>query len=143
MAPQSERRDPEGLIVYVAVGNRVEIEFVHGEGDRERLAVDIVPDEFADFEQGFLGASTLLARALLGQPLGAELPYALDDIVGVHILAISPSERSVDPDVVAARQAATDRAVHRSQEADAIRLALTVDVKWGDYDPEGIASSEE
>ena len=112
-------------------------------GQRERLAFDIVRDERADFAEGFLGASTLLARTLLGQPLGAVLPYVQDDIVEVRVIMIAPSERSGDPDASAVRQAAIERAVSRSQELDAVRLALTVDVKWGDYDPEGITSADE
>ena len=50
-----------------------------------------------------------------------------------------------DPDTGAAanRQAVIQQAVERSEVLDMARLALTVDVKWGSYDPDGILPGDE
>ncbi len=55
----------------VAIGTHVEVELIDESGAGELLAVDIVSDSQADFASGFLGAGTLLARAILGQPAGS------------------------------------------------------------------------
>jgi len=131
------RYDPHpGL---VALGTRVEIELVNQAGEAERLIFDIVPDRAADFAAGFLGAGTLLARAIMGRPVGSVIPYAAGDAMEVHILSVALSEREADDRASASRRAAIQEAVSRSNQEEMVRLALTVDVKWGDYDPEGIA----
>ena len=106
----------------------------------ERLAFDVVADEQADFASGFLGAGTPLAQAILGQPAGATVPYAVADEVEVRILSVAPSERGPAPEVAAAREAAAQEAVSKANMEEMVRLALTVDVKWGDYDPEALES---
>jgi hypothetical protein len=61
----------------------------------------------------------------------------------------TPSERQTEnrcaptEDVAADRQAVIQKAISKSDLADAVRFALTVDQKWGDTDPEGIASNWE
>jgi hypothetical protein len=105
-------------------------------GERERLVLDVVPDTAADFAAGFLGAGTPLAQAILGRPEGAAIPYHLADIVEVRVVEITPSRRTPEKDAASARDAATQEAIERSNLEDIVRLALTVDVKWGEYDPE-------
>ena len=130
------RYDPHpGL---VALGTRVEVEMVSELGDSERLTFDIVPDRAADFTAGFLGAGTPLAQAIMGQPTGSVVPYRVGDMTEVHILAVALSERRVAGDAAEARQALTQEAVERAKLDEMVQLALTVNVKWGDYDPEGI-----
>ena len=51
----------------VALGTHVEVELIDEAGVSERLAFDLVPDEQADFANGFLGVGTPLAQAILGQ----------------------------------------------------------------------------
>jgi hypothetical protein len=41
------------------------------------------------------------------------------------------------------RAAVIQEAVERSEALDMARLALTVDVKWGAYDPDGVLPGEE
>jgi hypothetical protein len=139
MVFRSDRPQPqdEGQPV-VHVGTRVEVEMIDEAGGVERLAFDIVPERAADFSAGFLGARTPLAQAILGEPAGSVAPYALADVVAVRILSVEPSTRAPAPGAAEAREAALRGAVDRSNLEDAVRLALTVDVKWGDYDPEGI-----
>jgi hypothetical protein len=99
---------------------------------------DLVPERAADFSAGFLGAGTPLAQAILGEEAGSVVAYTLADVVAVRILSVRPSQRAPAPGAAEAREAALREAVDKSNLEDAVRLALTVDVKWGDYDPEGI-----
>lgn len=131
--PSNRKYDPPPGTV--AVGTHVEVELSTVEGDAERLGFDIVPDAAADFAAGFLGASTPLARAIMGRSAGTVVPYAAGDIVRATILAVRLSERAADTDAAAARDAATREAVERAKTEDTIRLALTFSSKWGDYDP--------
>ena len=100
-----------------------------------------MPDAEADFESGFLGEGTPLARAILGERAGAVVPYQMGDVTQVKILAVGAGTRARDGDAATERQAIIQRAISKSDLADAVRFALTVDQKWGDTDPEGIASN--
>lgn len=120
----------------VALGACVEVELVDQAGEGERLTFDIVPDRAADFAAGFLGASTLLAQAIMGHPVGSVVPYLVGDLAEVRILAVTLSERLADGDAAEARNAATQEAVERAKTDELVQLALTVNVKWGGYDPE-------
>ena len=131
-----EERPPK-----VALGSRVEIELVDESEAAEKLNLTLVPDRQADFEAGLLGVSTPLARVLLGQRAGSTLRYRQGDIVEVRVLDVA---RGLLPqgDAEAARQAIIDEAIDKSDLADAIQLALTVNVKWGDYDPAALVPAE-
>ena len=137
------RKQPNQSGAEVALGARVQVELMAVSGENERLAFDIVPDAEADFDAGFLGAGTPLARAIMGQRAGNVLPYQVGDITQVKILAVTASRRAPADDVAADRQAVIRKAISKSDLADAVRFALTVDQKWGDTDPEGIASNWE
>lgn len=135
------RYDPHpGL---VALGTRVEVELISELGDSERLTFDLVPDRAADFAAGFLGANTPLAQAIMGRPACSIVPYRVGDMAEVHILAVALSERRAAEDAAEARHAVTQEAVERAKLDEMVQLALTVNVKWGDYDPEGIAPNED
>lgn len=139
-ANNAPRYDPHpGL---VALGTRVEVELISEFGDSERMAFDLVPDRSADFAAGFLGAGTPLARAIMGRSTGSMVPYHVGDMTEVRILAVTLSERLADGDAAEARNAATQEAVERAQTDELVQLALTVNVKWGGYDPEGIIPSQ-
>ncbi len=122
----------------VRTGQQVILEMTDQDGRRERMTLDVVPDTAADFAAGFLGSGTPLACAIMGRPVGSVVPYRMADIVEVHILAIAPSPRVPAEDAAAGRDAATQEAVSRSNLEESVRLALTVDVKWGEYDPESL-----
>lgn len=123
----------------VALGTRVQIELVSETGDREKLAFDIVPDTAAEFSEGFLAAGTPLAQAIMGRPAGATVPYLMADIIEVHIVSVAHSQRVADEAAAGTRRAATHEAVERAKTDELVQLALTVNVKWGDYDPEPLA----
>lgn len=124
---------PPGI---VALGAQVEIELVAHDGESERLIFDIVPEEAADFDAGFLAVTTPLARAIVGRAAGADVPYRMGDVVRVRILAVSRSQRRAEASAAAERDAATRDAVQRAKTEETIQLALTFSSKWGDYDPE-------
>ncbi len=138
-----EGKGPRDSVIEVAIGAHVEVELMAESGENERLAFDIVPDAEADFDAGFLGAGTPLARAILGANVGSVLPYQVGDITQVKVLGVKASSRAPTQDVAADRQAVIQKAISKSDLADAVRFALTVDQKWGDTDPEGITSSWE
>ncbi len=126
----------------VTLGASVEVELIDESSASERLAVVIVPDKQADLTAGFLGAGTPLAKALLGQCLGSAVAYKQGDIREVRILSVAPGA-PVKTDADASRQAVIQKALDKADLEDALRLALTVDVKWGEYDPEALVPDEE
>jgi hypothetical protein len=131
--------EPDGALAEVEIGMHVEVELVGESGEGERLALDIVPDDEADFSSGFLGISTPLSRALLGRRAGSVVPYRAGDIREVRILSVAASARPPGEDVAATREAILQKAITKSDMADTVRFALSVDTKWGGYDPSGIA----
>jgi Transcription elongation factor, GreA/GreB, C-term len=131
--------EPGGAPAEVEVGMHVEVELVGESGEAERLALDIVPDDEADFSAGFLGISTPLSRAMLGRRAGSVVPYRAGDIREIRILSVAASARPPSEDVAASREAILQKAVTKSDMADTVRFALSVDTKWGGYDPSGIA----
>jgi hypothetical protein len=129
--PGSAYDPPPGL---VALGSRVEVELISRDDGRESLAFDIVPEQAADFDAGFLAVTAPLARAIVGRPAGAEVPYRMGDIVRVRVVAVERSQRQAEADAAAARGATTREAVERAKADETIQLALTFSSKWGDYD---------
>ena len=123
-------------------GRHVAIAFLL-EGGEERLEFDIVPDEQADFQRGFLGEGTPLARAIAGQPVGVEVPYQQADIHAVRILEVSPARSAPPKDVKARREETLRKAVDASDRANAMIFASSFSGKWGDYDPTGFLDDEE
>ncbi len=119
----------------VALGTHAEVELVDGSGASEYLAFDLVPDERADFANGFLGVGTPLAQAILGKVAGESVAYRLGDVVGVRIVKVADAVRVQEEDVAAKRQAVLQQAVAESERISDMVFALAVGSKWGDYDP--------
>jgi hypothetical protein len=117
---------------------RAEVELTAKEGERERLAFTIVEDEQADFAAGFLGAGTPLARAILGQAVGSEVPYAVAEMRSVRILSAEASGETPPEDVAARREAVVREAVNQANLINALMVATSVNNKWGDYDVDGL-----
>ena len=127
----------------VGVGSRVVVELIDEAGEAERLSLAVVPDDKADFQAGYLGAGTRLAAAIMGHEAGQTVPYPHGDLVEIRILDVEPFSVSEAPDAAGARQAVIQKAVDKSDLQDTLRLALAVSVKWGEYDPNGIAPGDE
>jgi hypothetical protein len=121
----------------VTLGTHVEVELIDEAGERERVAFDLAPDRQADFANGFLGESTPLAQAILGQTEGCVVAYRVGDAVKVSILTVTPEARVPVEDVAAKRQAVIQQVVAESNRISDMVFALAVGSKWGDYDPGG------
>jgi len=139
---EEERSAEAARPPVVTLGARVQVELVDERGGVEALDLVLVPDADADLARGYLGQGTPLGRAIAGQPAGSDLPYQQGDMVAVRILSVLP-EDVPDTGAAANRQAVLQQAVERSEALDMVRLALTVDVKWGSYDPDGILPGDE
>ena len=114
----------------------VEIELISQTGESEHLSLDIVPDSGADFSAGFLGASTPLARAIIGKPAGAHAPYKVGDLKEVRILAVSEITQPADGS--AKREAAMRDTMNQVAFTNAVNFAASTDTKWGEYDADGL-----
>jgi hypothetical protein len=139
---EEERRAEAARPPVVALGARVRVELVDERGAAETLDLVLVPDADADLARGYLGQGTPLGRAIAGQQAGSRLPYQQGDIVAVRVLSVVPDDVP-DTGAAAVRQAVLQQAVERSEALDMARLALTVDVKWGSYDPDGVLPGDE
>ncbi|MEJ2211855.1 MAG: hypothetical protein P8129_22850 [Anaerolineae bacterium] len=139
---EEERRAEATRPPVVTLGARVQVELVDELGGVEVLDLVLVPDADADLARGYLGQGTPLGRAILGQAAGTRLAYQQGDIVAVRILSVVVDDVP-ETGAAANRQAVIQQAVERSEVLDMARLALTVDVKWGSYDPDGILPGDE
>jgi hypothetical protein len=118
----------------VKPGCLVEVELLGQTGLPERLTFTLVEDAQADFDAGFLGLNTPLARTLLGKMAGVTLPYRVGDLKAVRILSVQAQGREQTEDVVARREALNQKAVKHSDSVNAMIFSGAVNSKWGDYD---------
>jgi hypothetical protein len=125
------------------MGTHVEVELIDQQDSAELLAFDIVSDESADFEHGFLGAGTPLAQAILGQLVGSVIPYRMGDVSRVRIVSVDRSQIIAPTDAAERRQAALKKARDQAERTSAEIFAASYSSKWGDYDPAGIADWSE
>jgi hypothetical protein len=139
---EEERRAEGARPPVVALGARVQVELIDERGGAEALDLVLVPDADADLARGYLGQGTPLGRVIAGQPVGSSPAYEQGDIVSVRILSVVADEVP-ETGAAANRQAVIQAAVERSEALDMARLALTVDVKWGSYDPDGVLPGDE
>jgi hypothetical protein len=118
----------------VKPGCLVEVELLNQTGQSERLTFTLVEDSQADFEAGFLGLKTPLAKTILGKMAGVTLPYRVGDLRAVKILAVQAQGREQTEDVAARREAVNQKAVKHSDSVNAMIFAGAVNSKWGEYD---------
>jgi hypothetical protein len=119
--------------LQVKPGCLVEVELV-GQSGSEHLTFTLVEDDRADFDAGFLGQGTPLAKTILGKLAGQTLPYRVGDLKTVKILSVQPQGKAQSENVAARRQAAIDKAVKHSDSVNAMIFSGAVNSKWGDYD---------
>jgi hypothetical protein len=120
------------------LGCLVEIELLSRSGEREHLKFDLVSDQQADYQAGFLGVSTPLAQAILGEKIGVTIPYFTDELMAVEILSIRESRRSPDTNPASRRKAALKDVQDQIEYTNAVLFAASVDTKWGEYDADGL-----
>ncbi len=125
--------NPEQLQIWN--GCLVAIELKYQDGVREKMAFQIVDDELADFEQGFVGEGTPMAQAILGHVTGDEISYRVGDAEEIVILGVDVARTEPDRDVIERREASMRRALRQSELANLIAFASSFNSKWGDYDP--------
>ena len=135
-------RDVDENKLTAQTGRHVEVEIAYEGGEVERLSLDIVPDEAADFERGMLGESTPLAKAISGRAAGSVIPYHSGDALEVRVLSVSAELAGKPVDLTERRQETHRKAVRHSDQTNLIIFASSVNNKWGDYDP-GIIQDEE
>ena len=122
----------------VQPGSCVAIKLLSRSGESEHLEFDIVPDECADYQAGFLGVSTPLAKTILGEKAGITVPYFTDELMAVEILSIRESTRTPAVDAALRRDAAVKKAKDQIEFTNALLFAASVDTKWGSYDADGL-----
>lgn len=132
-----------GITPIVEIGKHIEIELVSKDGSVEEMAFDLVADTSADFAHGFLGESTPLAKAILGQSAGSTIPYNHGDLQEVRVHSVTAAEGKPDEDMNARRKAKIQEAIEKSDRTSAMIFASSFSGKWGDYDPAGIEHWEE
>ena len=124
---------PSNADLPVGVGVQVEIECMDERGASECMVFQIVRENSADFERGFLSANTPLAKVLLGKRSGREIDYQMGDIRKVRILAVTPGTPP-PADVAERRQAVLDNARRTAARTNAEMFAASYTGKWGDYE---------
>jgi hypothetical protein len=120
----------------------VTLDLIDRSGQVERLTLQIVPDDYADFSQGFLGQGTPLACAIQGKRPGSIVPYSVGDLLQVHILDVRPALSAPPPDIKSRRQEILHKAVENAERTSAIIFASSYTGKWGDYDPSTIEEGD-
>ncbi len=119
----------------VALGTHVQIALTSAQSEPEMLDLDVVLDAQADFAHGFLGASTPLARAIMGHAEGEIVRYRAEGVTAVQIVKVTPSATTSAANRQVERQAVIDKAVAQSEILNDAAFALAAGSKWGDYDP--------
>lgn len=127
----------------VRTGVRIDVTLIDQRGDAEPLSFVIVDERAADFEQGFLAASAPLAKAILGKRVGSEIPYRRGDVVAVRIVDVSAENSPSPEDAAARRQETVKKAVQEAERTTVHMFATSFSSKWGDYDPDALASGNE
>lgn len=130
---------PSDYTVQPGLLVQVEINYLE---ESEQLAFVIVPDDQADFAAGFLGENTPLAKALMGEKTGVEIPYFLGDARSIRILSIVPTDLSPSEDTAERREQKLRDALQQVERTNAVIFASSFSGKWGDYDPQGIEAWE-
>jgi len=128
--------------VTVQSGCCVEIEMIYRSGNREPLIFDLVSDEQADFENGFIGVSTPLANALIGESCGYVIPYFTPEFLAIQIISIQKSSRTPETNKYLSRKESIEETLEQIEFRDAVLFASSTGTKWGSYDADGLDFSK-
>lgn len=137
---QQARGEPGECDVAIGIGCRVEVELIEEAGTVEPLVFDLAPEGGGDLAAGFVAANSLLGKAVLGRRAGETIDYHVADLAQVRILSVVTG-RAQETNPAASREAVIKEAIQKSDLADAVRLSLTVDQKWGNTDPTVMAEN--
>ena len=122
----------------ITVGCQVEVDLLDRAGKKERLKVVIVPDEAADFSNGYLSENTPLAKILLGERTGVTIPYLHDDIFSIEVLAVTKPIDIPTHNAAEKRRSKMKKTLREVEDTNAMVFASSFSGKWGDYDPDSI-----
>ena len=128
--------------ICVRLGDQVEIQIIYRSGHKEKLLLDLVEDSKADIDQGYLGESTPLAKAILGESPGTVVPFFTPELLAVEILSVHEASRKPDPEVSNRRKQSLKDTLNCIELRDAILFASSTETKWGRYDPDGLDQNE-
>jgi hypothetical protein len=121
-------------------GRHVDLHIRYTDGESEDLSLEVVSDQAADFEKGFLGESTRLAKAILGQSAGSTVKYQAGE---VKIKSVSFSTVTAPEDAAKRREDTIQKAVDDSYRTSVMLFASSFNGKWGDYDPKSLQDEED
>ncbi|RPI87139.1 MAG: hypothetical protein EHM41_06015 [Chloroflexi bacterium] len=124
------------------VGKHIILELVTASGS-ERLEFDIVPNAYADFDKGFLGDGTPLAKTIEGLLAGQAAPYHVDDVKLVRVILVEPARSTLPKEIADRREETYRKAVEQSDRTNAMIFASSFSGKWGDYDPTGFVDEDD
>ncbi len=133
----------DDLSLKVWAGRHVELELKYETSEVERLSLDVVADNAADFENGFLGENTPLAKAILGKQAGAVVPYRAGDVVEVRLLSVSPGKNTQPADLSERREEVNRKAIQHADHTSLVIYASSMNSKWGEYDPGALKEDDE
>jgi len=125
------------------IGRHVELELKYETSEVERLSLDVVADNAADFDNGMLGENTPLAKAIMGKQAGVTIPYRAGDIVEVRILSVTEGKNAQPADLSERREEVTRKAIAESDRTSLVIYASSMNSKWGQYDPGVLKEDEE
>jgi hypothetical protein len=122
----------------IQIGYCVAIEFISRSGNTERFTFDLVQDDKADIENGYLGISTPLGQTLIGARCGETIPYFNPEYKAIKILAIRKSNRVPGIEKTKSRKDSLQKTLRQIEYREAILFASSTDTKWGSYDADGL-----
>jgi hypothetical protein len=127
----------------ITLGCHVVLNLLDRSGEKDRLEINIVPDEEADFAGGFLGVGTPLAQAILGEQAGNTIPYLKDELFAIEILSVDPSVVIPPEDAQEKRQSSLEKIIREVEHTNAVIFASSFSGKWGDYDPDSLPAIDQ
>jgi len=124
--------------ITVKLGTQIELELIYRSDQKETLLIDLVLDLQSDIKNGYLGISTPLAKAILGETSGIAVPYFTNELQAVKILTIQKTIRDPDTSISSRRGKAIQKTLAEIEFRNAILFASSANTKWGSYDDEGL-----
>ncbi len=136
-------KNSEEASLKIWVGRHVELDLRYENSEVERLSLDIVENNAADFDNGLLGENTPLAKAILGKQAGDVVVYRAGDIVEVRIHSVVEKQNTTPIDLSGRREEVTRKAIRQSDHSSLVIYASSMNSKWGEYDPDALKAEDE
>ncbi len=118
----------------ISLNSHMTVELVDISGKTERHEFTLVNAKQADYQSGLLDENTPLAQLLLGHSAGEIIPYRVDDLTEVRILAVQAGKTTVSSEAAAKRRETVQKAAAQSEITNQMIFSTASGSKWGDYD---------